>query len=284
MIKGQRRTGNAERRTANEERETRNGKTNEKRSETLSHLTPERGFGTLLDMRTIVTLLILWGSTGGLFGQRVWQVPQRSRAILVDGYLNDWQGIQGLAIAPQQPGIRSNGSFHPNDVAVVLRALWDKEKLYIAVQWQDDKWDVKQVPPRQAIWISPDHRRRDRMYFFDNLRLNLRQGDHDYLLWTSPRLEEEGPFMWQRLVKLPAGLENASYPPMVSARYQKGVSTLEMLFFWKQLQMKGKKGETVSLGAVVTDSDMPGAFLETKLPHLKSLGWSGEMRLSQTRR
>jgi hypothetical protein len=214
------------------------------------------------------------------FGQPTWEIPERQRSILIDGFLDDWEDVPTLELAPDQEAIRKGGSFEVGDVRMTVRALWDKDYLYLAVQWFDDVWDVEAVSRRQAVWIEPGtKRRRDRMYFYDYLKFHIRDSEYDYTLWLSPRVNEEGPHHWNRLLKGYQGMERATGAPMLGAREQDDSATLEVMLIWKELQLKGEKGGGFPLTLVVSDSDTPGRFLENKIGNLSWLGWKGQVLL-----
>lgn len=211
-----------------------------------------------------------------------WDVPYRQTEIVLDGHLEEWEGVPRLVLAPGSAGISQQGSFGEGDLSVTLRAMWDEENLYVAVEWRDDRWDVREVRRRDSVFVTPDRRRRDRMLFFDNLRLQIHELEFDYLLWVSPRVEGQGPYFWHRRLLGARVRESATRDPVITPReHDDGSVTLEMLFEWKQLQLKPKKRKKkgLPLEVLVADSDQPGSILESKLDHLKHLSWRGSLRL-----
>lgn len=209
-----------------------------------------------------------------------WEIPQRVLEVRVDGSLDEWDGVPRLILAPDIPGLRSGGEFSgPSDVHLTLQGQWDREHLYLAVTWRDDRWDVEEVRRRDAVWLDPRGQRRDRMLFFDYLKLHIRQADYDYVLWLSPRVEDRGPYFWCRLLEGYRGTERASMNPLVTARTgEDGTLRMELMFFWKELRKKPDEDKPLPLTLILADSDSPGAMLETKLERLKWLAWLGELR------
>lgn len=212
---------------------------------------------------------------------QVWSIPRRTRELHLDGVLDEWQGIPGITLRPGQTP--SQGTFHPNDVSVELKAVWDDECLYLGLEWQDDVWDIREVRRRDSVFVTPDRQRRDRMLFFDYLRFHLSQLNYDYLLWFSPRANEQGPFFWERLLKGKASMEAASSPPVITPRQEDGKVHMELRFYWKELQLKpGRlKKNPMPLSLIVADGDAPDQLLETKLANLKWLEWKGLLQLSK---
>ncbi|GAB4236968.1 MAG: hypothetical protein Kow00109_10650 [Acidobacteriota bacterium] len=209
-----------------------------------------------------------------------WRIPQRIVEVRVDGSLDEWQDVPSLLLAPDAAGLRSGGEFSgPQDVRVTLQGQWDEEHLYLAVTWQDDRWDVEEVRRRDAVWLDPRGKRRDRMLFFDYLKFHIREADYDYVLWLSPRAEERGPYFWCRLLEGYRGMERASMNPLVTARLREdGTVQTELMFFWKELRKKPDEDKPLPVTLILADSDSPGAMLDTKLERLKWLAWLGALR------
>jgi hypothetical protein len=214
-----------------------------------------------------------------LAAQDLWEVPKRKQPVRVDGHLDEWQGVPAIVLAPGRGGVSPSGNFKTEDLQVVIRSLWDKERLYLALEWKDDVWDIRQIRRQEAVWVSPDGQRRDRMTFFDNLRFQIKEVDYDYTLWMSPRVEDRGPYAWNRLLKKVKGVEVAVQVPAIAVRYSDGVATMELALAFKDLRLKGKAGRRYPVHLLVVDSDSPGAPLELKVNSLKWLEWNGQIVL-----
>ncbi len=215
-----------------------------------------------------------------VLGQAVWQVRKKPVAIQVDGFLEEWGAVPGLTLQPGAPDVRAESVTEADDVSVVAKAAWDNDNLYLAIEWKDDTWDIERVLRQQAVWLTPQQQRRERMLFYDNLKIQMTDAEFDYLLWLSPRIESRGPYFWSRLLSGAKRMERATSPPAVAARQQDGKATLEILLPWRELKTKPKPGKTLPLNLVVADSDLPGKPLELKLSQLKSLLWDGVIKLA----
>jgi hypothetical protein len=213
------------------------------------------------------------------YAQDVMEIPKRDREILIDGFLNEWNGVPAKILAPGEEDIRAGGELTPNDVRLEIQALWDEQYIYLGLHWKDQVWDIEEITRKDAVWMDEDNRRRDRMYFYDNLKFHIRKSDYDFTLWLSPATSEKGPFMWYRLLEGYGGMERATGHPMVSFKESEDGLTAELMLIWQQLKLKGDKGEEYPLTLVVADSDDPDRLLEYKLEHLKWLGWQGMIRL-----
>lgn len=210
-----------------------------------------------------------------IFAQSRWEIPRRDRDVLIDGFLREWSGVPALSLSPGAAGLRSGGTFESGDVDLKIQALWDDQYLYFALTWIDNVWDVEEVTRRDAVWIDPEKKRRDRMFFFDYLKFHIRTSDYDYTLWLSPRVEERGPFFWYRLLEGYRGMERATSSPMVTSREAEGGVTTEVMFLWKELKLKPDRKEALPVTMILSDSDNPGRLLEYKLDYLKWLAWRG---------
>jgi hypothetical protein len=211
-----------------------------------------------------------------VFAQTSWEIPEREFEILLDGFLDEWEGVPSRLLAPDRPGVKSAGSFGEADLSVKVMAVWDEERLYLALYWQDDVWDIQKVSRREAVWIDADDTRHDRMYFFDNFKFHIRKSDYDYTMWVSPRANDEGPHFWCRLLEGYGGMERATATPMITFRNQGGHATAELELSWEQLRLEPKEKEPIPIRLVVADADLPGKSLETKLSHRKWVGWMGQ--------
>jgi hypothetical protein len=216
---------------------------------------------------------------GPLSAQSLWDIPRIDRELQIDGFLDEWEGVPTIVLAPSVEGLHTEGRFEGDeDVRLEVQAMWDSDYLYLAFTWTDNVWDVEEVARRDAVWIGPDGTRRDRMYFFDYVRFHIREPDYDYTLWVSPRVEGRGPFVWNRLLDGYRGRERATAPPMIAAREKDGRVTMEIMLMWRQLRRKPERNRPIPLTLILTDSDHPGRFLESKAEHLKWLAWRGAMR------
>lgn len=212
-----------------------------------------------------------------------WDIPYRTGEILLDGSLADWSDIPSLRLSPLSTGVDVSGRPAGEYSEVDLRGCWDERALYVAVLWKDDIWDTNEISRSKAVFVDRDGRRLDRMYFFDNLRIELKSINYDYLLWVSPRIEERGPFYWQRLQKGSPPLERATRVPVITPSRQEGSAALEMMFRWHELGLKPKELKKKNFRAILSlaDSDSPETPVEGKPDRVSRLDWSGLVRLGE---
>lgn len=222
------------------------------------------------------------GLMGHAAAQATWDVPYSEQRVLLDGRLDEWSGASPILVAPTGSAAQANGEFPQDEPRVSLRALWNKEGIFLAIEWQDDIWDIREISRRDAVWISPEGKRRDRMYFFDNLKLELLRRNFQYTLWLSPRDSERGPFFWHRLFGKKR-LELGGGPPLMSSRLtDKGV-ILEVQLRWKDLKLKAKPYEDLIFSIDVADSDLPGKPPEAKVNRLRWLALGGHFQMRKDR-
>ena len=208
-------------------------------------------------------------------------IPYRSEEVLVDGFLTDWKNVPSLHLDPTARGVKVEGVPVGEYASAILKAFWDETGLYLAVDWRDDIWDVRQIKRSEAVYVAGDGRRRDRMLLYDNLLFRLRSKNYNYILWISPRVGDRGPYFWQRLQRGGKFLERATHVPVVIPRETDGKVTLEILLSWDQLGLNPKKIRKKGLRALVTlaDSDSPEMSAEAKLDRVGRLDWVGLVQL-----
>jgi hypothetical protein len=78
------------------------------------------------------------------------------KEIRVDGSLSEWEGIPALRISPKTPDMTVDGEFKEEDFDFQIKSFWNKQYLYLAIQWQDDVWDIEDVSRKNATWTDPD--------------------------------------------------------------------------------------------------------------------------------
>ncbi len=185
----------------------------------------------------------------------------------MDGFLSDWEGLPSIQLDPAVSGVKVAGIPAGDYATASVKAFWDQTGLYLAIEWRDDIWDVEQVKRSEAVFLASDGRRRDRMYLYDNIRIQFRDVKYNYLLWVSPRVDGRGPYYWQRLQRGGKFLERATHVPVINPRASAGRATLEIMLTWKQLGLKPKEMRKKGLRAILTlaDSDSPELSVEGKL-------------------
>ena len=211
------------------------------------------------------------------------QIGYKSREILLDGRLDDWNGVTGIELSPGVAGVKSSGDIGEDDIRVGLRALWDEEGLYLAVEWTDDEWDVTRIRRREAIFVDNDGRRRNRMRLYDNLMVQIKEVNYDYTLWVSPRADGQGPFYWQKLLKGENAFESATHVPVITPREGEPTTSLEIMIRWKQIRSNPKrfKKRGLPIYISVSDGDSPGVPVEAKIGKAGRLDWQGLAPLLQ---
>ena len=226
--------------------------------------------------------LFLLFQTGSANDAR-WSIPYRSSGVLVDGFLTDWEGLPAIELDPASTGVKVAGIPAGDYASASVKACWDQTGLYLAVDWKDDIWDVQQVRRSEAVFVASDGRRRDRMYLYDNIRIQIRHVKYHYLLWASPRIASRGPYYWQRLQRGGKFLERATHVPVITPRESDGRATLEIMLTWEQLGLTPKEVRKKGLRAILTlaDSDSPEMSAEGKLDQVGRLDWTGLIELGE---
>ena len=228
-------------------------------------------------------ICVLLLSQGGVANDSRWSIPYRSSEVLMDGFLSDWEGLPSIQLDPAVSGVKVAGIPAGDYATASVKAFWDQTGLYLAIEWRDDIWDVQQVKRSEAVFLASDGRRRDRMYLYDNIRIQFRDVKYNYLLWVSPRVDGRGPYYWQRLQRGGKFLERATHVPVINPRASDGRGTLEIMLTWKQLGLTPKNMRKKGLRAILTlaDSDSPEMSVEGKLGRVGRLDWTGLIELGE---
>jgi hypothetical protein len=230
--------------------------------------------------RLFLALVVIAGSLPLVLAQSepAFEIPKKTGGIVIDGFLDEWTNVPGLSLEVGSPGVAVTGQ---PTASVLMKALWDEDSLYMALEWKDDVWDIQNVPRAQAVWVSPEHKRRDRNLFYDYFKFHIRESGYDYLAWIAPRIANLGPFSWQRLLHEERRTERATSPPAITGRDLNGVATLEIRLQWRELKTKAKPGKKMTASLEVADGDQPAMPLEVKVNDLKSLEWNGALVLAK---
>ena len=208
------------------------------------------------------------------------EVMACATAPLIDGVLSEWGAPARIPVVPGGEKVGVRGAFEgPDDHEVDLYLMWDAHALYVAVVVEDDTVDVKQVGPQEYVWEGPGGERKDRMFYYDNLKIFLR-GPKESLgcnVWISPHNGLEGPYVWGSRQRS-AGTRNL--PVQVGSAWVPGIYTYEVALPWEWLAVHPQPGMELDARFLLPDSDLPGLALDQKIARSnKWIWWQGTIRL-----
>lgn len=206
-----------------------------------------------------------------------------TQPVVIDGNLREWGGATWIDIAPAGEGVGLRGVFDDDDDHDAVALLqWDAEFLYLAAAVTDDTLDAGRVAPDEREWQGSGGQRKDRLFYFDHMKVFLREpgADAGYNLWFSPPTDEDPQVYWW------GGRQRRGEtirPPIEVAGQVRGTSrTFEMAIPWTWMEAYPQPGEALDAMVLFTDSDRPGEQVALKISREQDrwIWWQGKLELS----
>ncbi len=215
------------------------------------------------------------------------EVPLPSRPVTLDGDLREWGEAAWIPVEPAADGVGLRGVFPDAlDHEAVVLVQWDARYLYVAAAVHDDTLDAGWIPPGRREWHGPSGERKDRMFYYDHMKLFVREpgADAGYNLWFAPPAGDgpEGggsrPYWWGgRQRRLPA-----ERPPVeVAGRTRGRARTFEVALPWTWLDAYPQPGDEFDALFLFVDSDQPGQPVGGKIRSGRGrwIWWQGHLVL-----
>jgi hypothetical protein len=202
--------------------------------------------------------------------------------IEIDGYLNEWGGVLPTGLEPGGENIGLRGAFAgTDDHEADAYALWDAEFLYLAVAVTDDAVDIARISPDNQVWTGPDGTRKDRMFYYDHLRVFIRDPSSNlgYNIWITPKQADGAPYAWGHRQRSPA---DEQLPVLLAGELVGGIYTFEVALPWSWLEIAPRTGTVIKARILLVDSDLPDVPIEDKIAGEaeKWIWWSGAFQLT----
>jgi len=179
--------------------------------------------------------------------------------IHMDGSSADWKNNATLRFpSSNNAGLwEKQGDFtKAEDLQVEIKMVWNKKGLCFYVAWEDDFIDEKRIPKDSATVKTPSGRRMDRMYLYDNLKIQIRTKTRNYSSWFAPR---ENALQWFSLREQKDGKSSTlqtTAPLFKSIQRLPNKYTLEIQYPWTGLHVTPEA--TVDLLVIINDTDQKG--------------------------
>ena len=225
----------------------------------------------------------IWLITVGLLLPVVTQaaeVAAVARSLQIDGVLVEWGLPRGVAIDPAGEGVGLRGAFDgPEDHEVDFYLMWDVDFLYVAVAVVDDIIDVGHIAPRDNVWQGAGGERKDKMFYFDHLKVFLRGPDAPlgHNIWVGPTDGECEPYIWGGRQR---DKPTVDVPVQVGSARKGEIYTYELAFPWEWLGIYPEKGMELDAMFLLPDSDLPGLEMRKKVRQSnKWIWWKGKAQL-----
>lgn len=162
-----------------------------------------------------------------------------------------------------------------DDLSITLTGHWDDAALNLELVWEDDVLDTSSVRADAAMWVGPDGRRRDRMYYFDHVNLRFWLGDRFVGAWLSPRVGLASQWAY---VDIP-GEERRPLDVVARGEASPRGVVLRLSVPWELLGLRPEDGTALDVEVVATDMDAPGRPLEDKTALVDWLSWRAPLVL-----
>ena len=211
-------------------------------------------------------------------------VPLPARPVTLDGDLREWGEAAWIPVEPAADGVGLRGVFADAlDHEAVVLVQWDARHLYVAAAVHDDTLDAGRVPPAEREWHGPAGERKDRMFYYDHMKLFVREpgADAGYNLWFAPPGGGDGgarPYWWGgRQRRAPV-----ERPPVEVASQVRGrARTFEMAIPWTWLGAWPQPGDEFDALFLFVDADQPGRAVGAKIGSGRDrwIWWQGPLVL-----
>ena len=119
--------------------------------------------------------------------------------IVIDGQNVEWGEIDSFYFkSPAQTNMNYEGEFSESDLDAKVKIAWNEESLIYFIEWEDNIIDQKYISIDSAMISLPNGQRMDKMYAYDNLKLQVWVNDFNYSIWFAPCDEAiQWHSMWQ---------------------------------------------------------------------------------------
>ena len=201
--------------------------------------------------------------------------------IEIDGYLPEWGGVLPISLQPGGDGIGVRGAFSgTDDHEADAYAVWDAQFLYLAIAVTDDAVDVAKIHPDNQVWSGPNGERKDRMFYYDQLKLFVRDSSSSLgnNIWITPKQPDGAPYAWGHRQRSPA---DEQFPGNLAGELVDGTYTFEVALPWSWLEITPRTNTVFNIRILLVDADLPGVSIEEKIAKKteKWVWWSGSFTL-----
>ena len=196
----------------------------------------------------------------------------------LDGVLVEWGAPERIAVVAGGDRVGVRGAFTSDeDHEADVYLMWDADYIYVAVAVVDDIIDVARIEPGKNEWKGPSGQRKDRMFYYDHLKIFLRGPERPlgHNLWLSPA--EGTPYFWGGSQR---GKTSERVPVEVGGAMRDHLSTYEVAIPWAWLNLYPQPDMVLDALFLLPDSDLPGQEIRKKVKEgNKWVWWQGKVQL-----
>ncbi|MFT5089394.1 MAG: hypothetical protein ACI906_000669 [Candidatus Latescibacterota bacterium] len=209
-----------------------------------------------------------------------YDVPVTSDGPIIDGALGEWGWAPGIDISPAGDGVGLRGAFEgDSDHWADVYLMWDADSLYIAVSVIDNVLDVEHIDAGDNEWKGFAGERKDKMFYFDHLKVFLRGPEQPlgFNLWVAPELEGAKAYAWGGQQR---GAVSDTLPLRVASMVKGNTYSYELALPWTWLRLYPEPDMELDALFLLPDSDLPGLKLSKKVVQSnKWIWWKGKVVL-----
>lgn len=190
----------------------------------------------------------------------------QNSTLKIDGAFEDWKSIEGFSFPSSQDIWQVSGVFERGDLVAEVKLGTNEKGIFFFFQWADDVIDTKSIPKDSSILSMPSGARMDKMYLYDNIKIQLRTDSTNYVSWFNPA---EPALQWNSLRKKIEGSWSSTPIPSPAYRYSESDSLiqLELLFTWEQV---GTTNDELNLLVLINDTDLQDVDESGRLEEARS--------------
>ena len=228
-------------------------------------------------MRGVLVVSLCLFAVGAVGGEPIAVATVASKPQL-DGVLVEWGAPERIAVVAGGDRVGVRGAFTSDeDHEADVYLMWDADYIYVAVAVVDDIIDVARIEPGKNEWKGPSGQRKDRMFYYDHLKIFLRGPKQPlgHNLWLSPA--EGTPYFWGGSQR---GKTSERVPVEVGGAMRDHLYTYEVAIPWAWLSLYPQPDMVLDALFLLPDSDLPGQEIRKKVKEgNKWVWWQGKVQL-----
>ncbi|MEE2726247.1 MAG: hypothetical protein VX792_04175 [Candidatus Latescibacterota bacterium] len=198
----------------------------------------------------------------------------------IDGVLGEWGAVAAIDISPAGDGVGLRGAFEDeNDHWAAVHLSWDADSLYLAVSVLDDVLDRQPIGPGENVWEGPGGQRKDKMFYYDHLKVFLRGPEQPlgFNVWVAPNAEDGAVHAWGGQQR---GTPTQALPLAMASLSEGRAYSYEIALPWTWLRLYPKPDMVLDALFLFPDSDLHGLELRKKIAESnKWIWWQGKLTL-----
>ena len=186
-------------------------------------------------------------------------------SLSVDGTYEDWNNHTRFSFPTDSVMWKSNSEINQEDLSIDMKIATNKNGLYFLLRWSDDIIDTESIPKDSSIVTTKTGSRMDRMYLYDNLKIQIRTDSTNHVTWLKP---DENSIQWSSLRKKGDSWYSVDISdPEFNYKSDNSVNMLETMISWDQI---GIRSNEYNLLIILNDTDLNNATESSRLAEQRS--------------